>query len=125
VRTIQHWIGGKETSGASSRTSMAWNAATGDQQAQVALASAADVEDAVSVATTACEEWSPEWWPASCWLAARAYRPTCPRRARPQHSHPPTGSSRAGASPFPTKTRMMVNLAKALLAVGAARAGAS
>jgi malonate-semialdehyde dehydrogenase (acetylating)/methylmalonate-semialdehyde dehydrogenase len=58
VRTIQHWIGGKETSGASSRTSTVWNPATGDQQAQVVLATAADVADAVSVAATAFEEWS-------------------------------------------------------------------
>jgi malonate-semialdehyde dehydrogenase (acetylating) / methylmalonate-semialdehyde dehydrogenase len=60
VRTIQHWIGGKETSGTSGRTSMVWNPATGEQQAQVALATATDVEDAVSVATTAFDEWSQE-----------------------------------------------------------------
>jgi malonate-semialdehyde dehydrogenase (acetylating)/methylmalonate-semialdehyde dehydrogenase len=58
VRTIQHWIGGKETSGAGSRTSTVWNPATGEPQAQVVLATAADVADAVSVATTAFEEWS-------------------------------------------------------------------
>ena len=37
---------------------MVWNPATGDQQAQVVLATAADVADAISVAAAASEGWS-------------------------------------------------------------------
>jgi malonate-semialdehyde dehydrogenase (acetylating)/methylmalonate-semialdehyde dehydrogenase len=58
LRTINHWIGGKATQGASSRTSPVWNPATGEQQAEVPLASTADVDDAVRAAATAFERWS-------------------------------------------------------------------
>jgi malonate-semialdehyde dehydrogenase (acetylating)/methylmalonate-semialdehyde dehydrogenase len=58
LRTINHWIGGKAVPGSSSRTSPVWNPATGEQQAEVALASTADVDDAVRTAATAFEEWS-------------------------------------------------------------------
>jgi malonate-semialdehyde dehydrogenase (acetylating)/methylmalonate-semialdehyde dehydrogenase len=58
VRTIEHWIGGKPTSASSTRTSPVWNPATGQQQAQVVLASKSDVDAAVAVAAAAFEEWS-------------------------------------------------------------------
>jgi malonate-semialdehyde dehydrogenase (acetylating) / methylmalonate-semialdehyde dehydrogenase len=58
LRTINHWIGGKAAPGSSSRTSPVWNPATGEQQAEVALASPADVDDAVRTAATAFQEWS-------------------------------------------------------------------
>ena len=58
MRTIQHWIGGKETPGTGDRSSAVWNPATGEQQAQVVLAAAADVAEAVSVAAVAFEDWS-------------------------------------------------------------------
>jgi malonate-semialdehyde dehydrogenase (acetylating)/methylmalonate-semialdehyde dehydrogenase len=58
MKTIQHWIGGRETSGTGGRTSTVWNPATGAEQAQVVLASAADVEEAVKVASAAFEDWS-------------------------------------------------------------------
>jgi malonate-semialdehyde dehydrogenase (acetylating)/methylmalonate-semialdehyde dehydrogenase len=58
VRTIEHWIGGKSTSASSTRTSAVWNPATGQQQAQVVLATKADVDDAVATAAVAFEEWS-------------------------------------------------------------------
>jgi malonate-semialdehyde dehydrogenase (acetylating) / methylmalonate-semialdehyde dehydrogenase len=58
VKTIEHWIGGKTTSASSTRTSPVWNPATGEQQAQVVLATKADVAEAVSVAAAAFEEWS-------------------------------------------------------------------
>jgi malonate-semialdehyde dehydrogenase (acetylating)/methylmalonate-semialdehyde dehydrogenase len=58
VRTIEHWIGGKTGSASSTRTSPVWNPATGQQQAQVVLASKADVDDVVAIAATAFEEWS-------------------------------------------------------------------
>ena len=55
---IEHWIGGKITAGASTRTSAVWNPATGEQQAEVLLATPADIGEAVSVAAAAFEEWS-------------------------------------------------------------------
>jgi len=58
MRTIEHWIGGKLTGGASTRSSPVWNPATGEQQAEVLLAEASDVNDAVEVATDAFAEWS-------------------------------------------------------------------
>ncbi len=58
MRTIEHWIGGKSTSASSTRTSPVWNPATGQQQAQVVLATKSDVDDAVAVAAAAFEEWS-------------------------------------------------------------------
>ena len=58
MRTIEHWIGGKATPGSSTRTAPVFNPATGEQQAEVVLASQRDVADAVAAADTAFEEWS-------------------------------------------------------------------
>jgi malonate-semialdehyde dehydrogenase (acetylating)/methylmalonate-semialdehyde dehydrogenase len=58
LRTITHWIGGKPEPGTSSRTSPVWNPATGEQQAEVTLASVADVDAAVRSAAVAFETWS-------------------------------------------------------------------
>jgi malonate-semialdehyde dehydrogenase (acetylating)/methylmalonate-semialdehyde dehydrogenase len=58
VTKIEHWIGGKTTPASSTRTSAVWNPATGAQQAEVVLATASDVDEAVAVAATAFEEWS-------------------------------------------------------------------
>jgi malonate-semialdehyde dehydrogenase (acetylating)/methylmalonate-semialdehyde dehydrogenase len=55
LRTITHWIGGKPVGGASDRTSPVWNPATGEQQAEVALASVEDVDSAVRTARAAFE----------------------------------------------------------------------
>jgi len=33
MRTVSHWVGGKPTTGESTRTSPVWNPATGEQQA--------------------------------------------------------------------------------------------
>jgi len=57
MRTIQHWISGAETTGASTRWGPVWNPATGEQQAQVALAEPADVDAAVAAARKAFDEW--------------------------------------------------------------------
>jgi malonate-semialdehyde dehydrogenase (acetylating)/methylmalonate-semialdehyde dehydrogenase len=57
MRTIEHWIGGTETTGASTRTAPVWNPATGQQQAQVLLAEPADVDAAVQAASKAFDEW--------------------------------------------------------------------
>ncbi len=58
MRTIPHWIGGKATPGSGGRTSPVWNPATGEQQAEVMLASTADVDEAVRTAAAAFESWS-------------------------------------------------------------------
>ncbi len=58
MRTIEHWINGTSTAGASTRTAPVWNPATGAEQARVVLASDADVDAAVSAAAKAFEEWS-------------------------------------------------------------------
>ena len=48
--TIQHFINGQRSSLASTRTADVFNPSTGEVQAQVLLASAADVDVAVGVA---------------------------------------------------------------------------
>jgi malonate-semialdehyde dehydrogenase (acetylating) / methylmalonate-semialdehyde dehydrogenase len=58
VRTIQHWIDGARTSGGSTRVGPVFNPATGEQQAEVVLAEAADVDRVVAAAAAAFEEWS-------------------------------------------------------------------
>jgi malonate-semialdehyde dehydrogenase (acetylating)/methylmalonate-semialdehyde dehydrogenase len=57
LRTITHWIGGKPVAGSADRTSPVWNPATGEQQAEVALASVEDVDIAVRTAKAAFERW--------------------------------------------------------------------
>ena len=57
MRTITHWIGGKPVAGSTDRTSPVWNPATGEQQAEVALASVDDVDTAVRTARSAFERW--------------------------------------------------------------------
>jgi malonate-semialdehyde dehydrogenase (acetylating)/methylmalonate-semialdehyde dehydrogenase len=58
MRTIEHWVGGKSTSGSGERRGRVWNPATGEQQAEVALASRKDVDAAVRTASEAFTEWS-------------------------------------------------------------------
>ena len=55
---IAHRIGGEETTGASSRTSPVYDPATGEVQAEVLLAEAADVDAAVAAASEAFAGWS-------------------------------------------------------------------
>ncbi|MDQ4042012.1 MAG: CoA-acylating methylmalonate-semialdehyde dehydrogenase, partial [Actinomycetota bacterium] len=57
LKTIQHRIGGTDTAGASTRTAPIWDPATGQQQAEVLLAEAADVDAAVQAAKAAFEQW--------------------------------------------------------------------
>ena len=47
MKTIQHFVGGKSFSGDSNRKSKVFNPATGEQSAEVKLASAKDVNKAV------------------------------------------------------------------------------
>jgi malonate-semialdehyde dehydrogenase (acetylating)/methylmalonate-semialdehyde dehydrogenase len=58
VKTIQHRIGGRETAGESTRTAPVWNPATGERQADVLLAEAADVDAAVQAARAALPAWA-------------------------------------------------------------------
>ena len=57
MRTIEHWIAGSATTGASTRFGPVWNPATGEQQAAVALAEPSDVDSAVAAARKAFESW--------------------------------------------------------------------
>ncbi len=58
MKTIEHWIAGTTTAGTSDRTAPVFNPATGRQQADVRLASTADVEAAIAAAKDAFVEWS-------------------------------------------------------------------
>ena len=57
VRTVSHWIGGKLVGSESGRSGVVWNPATGEAQAKVAFADAAEVDHAVEVAKKAFAEW--------------------------------------------------------------------
>ncbi len=58
MRTIEHWVAGKATTGNSDRTAPVYNPATGLQQAEVLLGSVQDVEAAITAARDAFPEWS-------------------------------------------------------------------
>ena len=57
MRTINHWIDGTQTAGASTRMGPIYNPATGSQTAEVPLASTGDVDTAVQAARKAFETW--------------------------------------------------------------------
>jgi malonate-semialdehyde dehydrogenase (acetylating) / methylmalonate-semialdehyde dehydrogenase len=54
---ITHWINGKSHDVSPARTAPVWNPATGEQQAEVALAGAAEVDLAVAAAVDALPGW--------------------------------------------------------------------
>ena len=58
MKIIEHFVNGKQYSGSSKRTSPVFNPATGEQSAEVTLASTKDINQAVKVAKTAFEAWS-------------------------------------------------------------------
>ncbi len=58
IRTVQHRINGRETTGESRRTAPVWNPATGERQANVLLAEPADVDAAVQAARAALPDWA-------------------------------------------------------------------
>ncbi len=58
MEIIEHWIGGKLTGASSTQTAPVYNPATGEQRAEVRLASRADVDEAVAVADDAFGVWS-------------------------------------------------------------------
>jgi len=55
--SIGHWIGGRAVAGASGRTAPVYDPARGVQTAEVALASAAEVDGAVKLAADAAAAW--------------------------------------------------------------------
>jgi malonate-semialdehyde dehydrogenase (acetylating)/methylmalonate-semialdehyde dehydrogenase len=57
MKRINHWIGGKLVPSESGRTGPVWNPATGEQQAEVDLATAAEVDVAVATARDAFVSW--------------------------------------------------------------------
>ena len=58
MKKIVHWVGGKPTAGDSERTSAVYDPATGQQSAEVVLATKADIDEAVASAAVAFETWS-------------------------------------------------------------------
>jgi malonate-semialdehyde dehydrogenase (acetylating)/methylmalonate-semialdehyde dehydrogenase len=57
VKKISHWVNNKVVAGTSGRTGKVFNPATGEQQAEVDLASVAEVDAVVAVAKAASREW--------------------------------------------------------------------
>jgi malonate-semialdehyde dehydrogenase (acetylating)/methylmalonate-semialdehyde dehydrogenase len=57
MRTIHHYIDGKQVPGTSGRKGPVWNPATGEQQAEVDFASTEEVDQAVAVAAAAFQTW--------------------------------------------------------------------
>ena len=58
MKIIEHFVGGKSFSGKSKRTGKVFNPATGEQSAEVKLATTEDVNIAVANAQKAFESWS-------------------------------------------------------------------
>ncbi|HWJ97677.1 MAG TPA: aldehyde dehydrogenase family protein, partial [Acidimicrobiales bacterium] len=57
MKRISHWIDGRVVAGTSGREGVVWNPATGEQQAAVDLASAAELDAAVAAAKAAFPAW--------------------------------------------------------------------
>src|SRR5215475_587770 len=57
MRTIEHWIAGESSTGASTRFGPVWDPATGEQQARVVMAEPSDVDNAVAAARKAFSGW--------------------------------------------------------------------
>ena len=57
VTPLTHWLGGQPTPGQSGRSAPVYNPATGQVQAQVPLASAAEVDAAVQAAREVAKSW--------------------------------------------------------------------
>jgi malonate-semialdehyde dehydrogenase (acetylating)/methylmalonate-semialdehyde dehydrogenase len=58
MKTIEHFVNGKSYSGESKKKGKIFNPATGDQEAEVKLATTKDVNEAVANAKKAFEAWS-------------------------------------------------------------------
>ena len=53
MELIEHYVGGKKFSGGSKKTGKVFNPATGEQSAEVKLASKSDLNEAVKIANKA------------------------------------------------------------------------
>ena len=58
MKTIQHFVNGKSFSGESKRTEKIFNPATGEQDAEVKLATTKDINEAVANAKRAFDAWA-------------------------------------------------------------------
>ena len=58
MKTIQHFVNGKSFSGESKRTGKIFNPATGEQEAEVKLATVKDINEAVANAKKAFDAWA-------------------------------------------------------------------
>jgi malonate-semialdehyde dehydrogenase (acetylating) / methylmalonate-semialdehyde dehydrogenase len=58
AKSINHWIGGREVAGKGPRKSPVFNPATGEQTGELALATAAELDEAVQVALKAAPGWA-------------------------------------------------------------------
>ena len=58
MKLIEHFVGGKNIPGTSSKKSKVFNPATGEQEKEVRLASKSDLDKAVVIAKKAFEDWS-------------------------------------------------------------------
>ena len=58
MKTIRHFIAGKNFSGNSKRTGKVYNPATGEQTSEVILGSKKDLDNTVLIAKKAFESWS-------------------------------------------------------------------
>ncbi len=63
MERIGHWIDGQHRPGTSGRSQPVWNPTTGAAQADVDLASAAEVDAAVASALAAFPRGAPSRWP--------------------------------------------------------------
>ena len=98
MRSIGHFIGGKEVKGTSGRTADVFEPMTGEVQAKVALASKAEVRAAVENAKAA----QPAWAATNPQRRARVHDEV-PRTGRSATTTSSPSCSRAStARPFPT-----------------------
>ena len=58
MKIIEHFVGGKIVPGSSKKKGKVFNPATGEQQAEVMLASSSDLNNAVEIAKKAFNDWS-------------------------------------------------------------------
>ena len=58
MKIIEHFVGGKIVLGSSKKKGKVFNPATGEQQAEVMLASSSDLNNAVEIAKKAFNDWS-------------------------------------------------------------------
>jgi malonate-semialdehyde dehydrogenase (acetylating) / methylmalonate-semialdehyde dehydrogenase len=58
IREVQHWINGRAVAGTSGRFGDVYNPASGEVQAKVAMATAAEVDAAIAAAAAAFPEWA-------------------------------------------------------------------